>query len=721
MSGSGGSGAASGSGHEGGSGFAAPAAAKGKAKSKGISESKRRRTQEGSSGKPGEQDAADFDDEELSHRLQKPHHTRLLELAEAFERGWTVDRVHELTRIDPFFLNKLAAISDMGKTIEAHGNISTLPEHSLRELKRVGFSDPQIARRIGCDEFAVRRRRKAAGIVPSVKQIDTLAAEFPAQTNYLYMTYGGDHDDVEPTNAGAVVLGSGAYCIGSSVEFDWCAVSCIRTLRQAGYPAIVVNYNPETVSTDYDESDRLYFEELSLERVLDIYEREQPGGVIVSVGGQIPNNLALPLHKQGVNILGTNPLMIDRAEDRFKFSQLLDDLGVDQPRWKETTRVEEVLTFVEEVGYPVIVRPSYVLSGAAMRVAENEPALRACLEDAVDVSPEYPVVVSKFVLNAKEVEFDAVASHGHVLNYAISEHVENAGVHSGDATLVLPAQKLYVETIRQVKRISQSIAKALNITGPFNIQFISKDNEVKVIECNLRASRTFPFISKTFDFNFISLATKAMVGLPLKPGSFSLVDLDYVGVKAPMFSFTRLQGADPTLGVEMMSTGEVACFGQDLHEAFLKALLSTGFKLPKAGSAVLLSFGDAEKKHLIEAAEVLSNLGFQLYATEGTHGRLAEDGVPSEILYKPSADKKPSAVDALESGKIQLVINDPRAGDRLGTTDGYVIRRTAVDFGVSLITNSKCAVLFANALAKIRSFPIKHVDEYYTLGHLAET
>jgi carbamoyl-phosphate synthase/aspartate carbamoyltransferase len=488
--------------------------------------------------------------------------------------------------------------------------VNALKRNHLAALKGFGFSDLQIANGVknGADELAVRRRRQQLGVVPYVKQIDTLAAEFPAQTNYLYMTYNAKEHDIPFDDNGVMVLGCGPYCIGSSVEFDWCAVSCVRQLRKSGIKAIVVNYNPETVSTDYDESDRLYFEELSFERVLDIYEQEHARGVVVSVGGQIPNNLAMPLHGVGVNIMGTSPENIDRAEDREKFSAMLDDLGVDQPEWKELTIGDPagMKASCDRMGYPLLVRPSFVLSGAAMRVASTWEELSAFLDQAIGLNPEHPVVVTRFILNAKEIEFDGVASHGKILNYAISEHVENAGVHSGDATLVLPAQHLYVETIRRIKKISSVIAKGLDITGPFNMQFIAKDNFVKVIECNLRASRTFPFVSKTFDFNFISLATKAMLNIPCKPHNISLLDLEYVGVKAPQFSFTRLQGADPTLGVEMSSTGEVACFGKTIHEAYLLALKATRFKMPTKSHNVLLSIGPSRSKsEFVESAQQL--------------------------------------------------------------------------------------------------------------------
>jgi carbamoyl-phosphate synthase large subunit len=530
------------------------------------------------------------------------------------------------------------------------------------------------------------------------------------------MTYGGSEDDIPVNEEGVIVLGCGAYCIGSSVEFDWCAVSAVRTIRELGKPAVVINYNPETVSTDYDESDRLYFEELSLERVLDIYDRESPEGVIVSVGGQIPNNLAMPLHQAGVNILGTDPFSIDQCEDRNKFSALLDTLGIDQPKWLEVTDMESALDFSATVGYPVLVRPSYVLSGAGMIVASDMDQLKDYLStDAVKLSRS--ISISKFIVNAKEIEFDGVAKDGAILNYAMSEHVENAGVHSGDATLVLPAQKLYVGTIKQVKRIASAIAGSLNITGPFNIQLMARDNDVKVIECNLRASRTFPFISKTFDLNFINLATKAMLGLPVKSVPIALVDIDYVGVKAPQFSFTRLHGADPTLGVEMASTGEVACFGTDMHEAYLKALLSAGFKMPK-DKKVLVSIGhDDHKREFAESAKILEEMGYEIFATPGTAAYFASIGVKATSLHKPNAPKAgmPNATDYISTGKIDLVINVPEGSNREELTSGYQIRRAAVDFGVSLINNIKCAVLFAQAIQKVRKFEICDIAEYYAM------
>ncbi|TMW65624.1 hypothetical protein Poli38472_008266 [Pythium oligandrum] len=659
----------------------------------------------------------------LEDRLKHPTDERLFYVMAALDAGYSVDKVHDLTKIDRWFLSKLMRISLLRKAIPSY-SLSTMDERFVKTLKVNGFSDRQIAAELsGVTEIEVRNKRKQLGVRPCVKQIDTLAAEFPAQTNYLYMTYSGSEDDIPKSEDGVVVLGCGPYCIGSSVEFDWCAVSAVRTIRELGKPAIVVNYNPETVSTDYDESDRLYFEELSLERVLDIYELENPEGVIVSVGGQIPNNLAMPLHHAGVNILGTHPESIDGCEDRNKFSALLDTLLIDQPRWAEVKGIESALEFSQNVGYPVLVRPSYVLSGAGMIVALDAEQLEEYLSsDAVKLSSS--ICISKFILNAKEVEFDGVAKDGAIINYAISEHVENAGVHSGDATLVLPAQKLYVGTIKQVKRIASSIAHALNITGPFNIQLMARDNDVKVIECNLRASRTFPFISKTFDLNFINLATKAMLGLPVKSVPIALVDIDYVGVKAPQFSFTRLHGADPTLGVEMASTGEVACFGTDMHEAFLKALLSAGFKMPKE-KKVLISIGhELIKREFNESALIFKQMGYDIYATPGTAKHLESIGVDCTVLYKPLTKEKmnqgleqksPHAVEYISKGKIELVINVPDGTNRDEISAGYLIRRAAVDFGVSLINNVKCAVLFAQAIQKVRKLEICNISEYYAM------
>ncbi|KAH9159436.1 hypothetical protein LEN26_002346 [Aphanomyces euteiches] len=659
------------------------------------------------------------DKSEIDANLKKPTDERLFYVIAALDAGYSVDEVHKLTKIDKWFLSKLHHISSLRKGMKSLGSLDKLTASNFKTLKTYGFSDRQIATEVSSTELQVRNRRKSYGIVPFVKQIDTLAAEFPAQTNYLYMTYSGMEDDIPMDDQGVMVLGCGAYCIGSSVEFDWCAVSSVRTLRELNYKAIVVNYNPETVSTDYDESDRLYFEELSFERVLDIYDRENAHGVIVSVGGQIPNNLSMPLHKMGVRLLGTSAESIDKCEDRNKFSALLDNIGVDQPKWTEVTTTKAAQDFANEVQYPVLVRPSYVLSGAGMVVSSCEAELRDYL-NSPNVAGSKSICISKFILNAKEVEFDGVAKDGQILNYAISEHVENAGVHSGDATLVLPAQKLYVATIKQVKRIASAIARSLNITGPFNIQLMAKGNEVKVIECNLRASRTFPFISKTFDLNFIALATRAMLGLAVKPVPIALIDIDYVAVKAPQFSFTRLHGADPTLGVEMASTGEVACFGTDMHEAFLKALLSAGFKMPKEKKTILISIGNDDiKREFLESAKMLDTLGYHLFGTPGTAAFMKEHGIKCDVLYKPSRkdakDAVGGAVEAIKNDKIEMVINVPDGGSQQEVSDGYLIRRASVEFGISLINNIKCAVLLVQAMEKVKKLEICHIGEYYAM------
>lgn len=658
-------------------------------------------------------------DEEMEEELTHPTDQRIFAIARALVSGrYSVDQLHTITAIDTWFLDKLSCIINVQKSLKDWtGDLWDVPSHLLLLAKQVGCSDRQVGRCMkGMSEPQVRKLRLQRGIRPYVKQIDTLAAEFPAHTNYLYMTYHAVEHDLDFTDRGVIVLGCGAYRIGSSCEFDWCAVSCLRTLKTLGSRSIMINYNPETVSTDYDESDRLYFEELTLERVLDIYELEQARGVIVSVGGQVSNMLALPLHNQGVRVLGTTASSIDTAEDRHKFSALLDSLQVDQPEWKQLTTVDDACQFASGVGYPVLVRPSYVLSGAAMNVAHNRIDLIKYLQSAVSelASDNFSVVISKFISGAKEIEFDAVANGGQIVNFAISEHVENAGVHSGDATLVLPAQKLYVETVRRVKRIAERIAANLNITGPFNIQFLSKDNDIRVIECNLRASRSFPFVSKTFDVNFIDLATRAIVGAHVKAAHIDLNDISHVCIKAPMFSFTRLQGSDPILSVEMASTGEVACFGVDRHEAFLKALFSTGFKMPRRN--VLISAGSIQQKaDLIPSAEILSGMGFTIFGSDGTADFLQEAGVPCTKLYKPSARLEPSIVEYLREGKIDLVINvsDYTGPDEV--TDGYQIRRTAVDFSVALITNIKLAIQFVHAVSKVDNFAVKSWKEYLQL------
>ena len=652
----------------------------------------------------------------LDALLRTPTDERLFAVSAAFDQGYTVDQVHALTKIDRWYLHKLRGLSKAWTAL-CQQTSADLTLASLQALKGDGFSDSQIGRALATSADDIRQVRVALGVTPWVKQIDTLAAEFPAHTNYLYTTYHGAEHDVTPDRtaaAGVLVLGCGAYCIGSSVEFDWCAVSAIQTLRKAQVPAVVINCNPETVSTDYDESDRLYFEELTLERVLDIYEAEHTSGVIVSVGGQIPNTLAPELAFRKVAILGTPTDSIDRCEDRRRFSSMCDALGIAQPAWREVKTGDAAVAFADEVGYPVLVRPSYVLSGAAMKVATTRAQLTQYLGEAVDVSATRAIVVSKFILNAKEMEFDAVAQDGVILNYALSEHVENAGVHSGDATLVLPAQKLYVETFRQVKRIAARIAEELRITGPFNVQLMARDNDVQVIECNLRASRTFPFISKTFDLNFIAQATKAMLGLPVKPHPVALMEMDYVGVKVAQFSFTRLQGADPTLGVEMASTGEVACYARDVHTAYLRALQATGFQLPtpRTRNRLLLSIGSsAYKLEFLDSARLLQRHGYQLFATPGTAAYYKAHGVEEIItLRKPGAGDgeggTEDVVQALRRGALDAVINvsatdeGGEGGGGGGQACGYALRRTAVDFGVPMLTNIKTATLFCAALVR---------------------
>ncbi|MCR4438975.1 MAG: carbamoyl-phosphate synthase (glutamine-hydrolyzing) large subunit [bacterium] len=635
---------------------------------------------------------------DLKRELCEPTDRRVFAIAEALRAGLSVERVYELTHIDPWFLHKIANIVAIEG--ELSRTKSAVSAALLRRAKQHGFSDLQIARLTGLSEAQVRGLRKRRGIVPVVKQIDTLAAEYPAQTNYLYLTYNGSEDDVPAGHEQAVmVLGSGAYRVGSSVEFDWCCVSTVHTLRQLGYRTIMVNYNPETVSTDYDECDRLYFDELSFETVLDIYEKENPLGVIISAGGQIPNNLAMKCHRAGVRVLGTSPVDIDQAEDRRKFSALLDSLDIDQPAWEELESLASAQEFARTVGYPVLVRPSYVLSGAAMSVASNDAELARYLERAAEVSVDHPVVISKFFENAKEIEIDAVAKDGQLVVYAVTEHVENAGVHSGDATIVLPPQRTYLETMRRVLHITRRIAEALRINGPFNIQFLAKDNEVKVIECNLRASRSFPFVSKIAKVNFIDLATRVVMGLEVPKNSRSLLDLEYVGVKAPQFSFTRLEGADPTLGVEMASTGEVACLGDDFEEAFLKALLAVGYRLPIR--SVLLSTGPIESKaEFLGSARVLASMGITLYATGGTCRFLEANGVHSIHLHWPLSGKSPSTVQYISQGKIDLVINIPKNYQEEELTNDYIIRRTAVDYNVPVITNMQLARRFVEAMAR---------------------
>jgi carbamoyl-phosphate synthase large subunit len=654
--------------------------------------------------------------ENLEKELRHPTDERLFGIAEALKKGLTVTRIHELTRIDSWFLHKIQNIVECEARIRSH-RLPSLPPRLVREAKQMGFSDKQIALLTGSTEMNVRAARKREGLAPAVKQIDTLAAEYPAKTNYLYVTYNGREDDVSFRNGPGgpkkvLVLGSGSYSIGSSVEFDWCCVNAALALKKMGYSTIMVNYNPETVSTDYDICDRLYFDELSFERVLDIYEKERPLGILLSMGGQIPNNIALKCHRAGMRVLGTPPESIDRAENRFKFSRLLDELGVDQPEWRELRSVREAKTFARTIGYPVLIRPSYVLSGAAMSIVFNEGYLDRYLQRASRVTPEYPVVISKFIMNAKETEMDAVADRGEVVASAIIEHIENAGVHSGDATMVLPPQKLYIETIRRIREIGREIAGALRITGPFNIQFIAKDNEIKVIECNLRASRSFPFVSKVARTNFIELAVAAMMGRPVRNRK-STLDLNYVGVKAPQFSFSRLKGADPALGVEMASTGEVACLGDDVHEAFLKALLSAGFTFPR--KSVLLTIGGETSKHrFLESARKLHALGLRIFATEHTSNFLRENGIPTTRLYKVHEKREPNIRGYIARGKIDFVISVPNPAKRVEFDSDYRLRRMAVDFSIPILTNLQVADLFAQALAThpLRSLKTKHWAEY---------
>ncbi|MDZ7384935.1 MAG: carbamoyl-phosphate synthase (glutamine-hydrolyzing) large subunit [candidate division KSB1 bacterium] len=651
---------------------------------------------------------------DIATELREPTDRRIFVIAEALRTGMSVERIYELTHIDRWFLYKIANIVAIETRLRTAKKRLSAP--LVRHAKEHGFSDLQIARLSGCSEEEVRALRKRYGVIPVVKQIDTLAAEYPAQTNYLYLTYNGSEDDVTPAPGQSVmVLGSGAYRVGSSVEFDWCCVSAVRTLRELGYRTVMVNYNPETVSTDYDECDRLYFDELSFETVLEIYEKEDPVGVIISTGGQIPNNLAMKCHRAGVRILGTSPVDIDQAEDRRKFSALLDRLGIDQPEWEELVSMESAQEFARTVGYPVLVRPSYVLSGAAMSVASNDTELSRYLERAAEVSVDHPVVISKFYENAKEIEIDAVAKQGQLVVYAVTEHVENAGVHSGDATMVLPPQRTYLETMRRILQITRRVAEALRINGPFNIQFLAKDNDVKVIECNLRASRSFPFVSKIAKVNFIDIATRVVLGHEVPRNARSLLDLEYVGVKAPQFSFTRLEGADPTLGVEMASTGEVACLGDDFDEAFLKALLSVGYRLPI--KSVLLSTGPIESKaEFLGSARVLARMGIDLYATGGTCRFLEANGVQATHLHWPLSGKSPSTVEYIRRGKIDLVINIPKNYQEEELTNDYIIRRTAVDYNVPVITNMQLARRFVEALARksLHQLQIKSWREY---GH----
>lgn len=661
--------------------------------------------------------------QDLDKALRQPTDTRAFVISQAFEEGYTVDQVHELTKIDRWFLDRLFGIKQTADELSSLNKLSEITPSLLRYAKHQGFSDYQIGKLVGQEELhgdtlslAVRALRLQHGIRPVVKQIDTLAAEYPAETNYLYLTYNGTTNDIsyEADGKSVVVLGSGAYRIGSSVEFDWCGVNALQTIRREGYRSVMINYNPETVSTDYDITDRLYFDELTLERVLDILDLETPKGVIVSTGGQIPNNLALKLARQNIPILGTQAEDIDGAEDRHKFSAMLDRLGVDQPRWKELTTLSDIDEFIAEVGFPVLVRPSYVLSGAAMNVCSNQEELYRFLELAANVSKEHPVVVSQFIEHAKEVEIDAVARDGEIIVYAISEHIEFAGVHSGDATIQFPGQKLYVETVRRIKRISRQIASALHISGPFNIQFLAKGNEIKVIECNLRASRSFPFVSKVLKINFIDLATRIMLGLPVEKPEKSAFDLDYVGIKASQFSFARLQKADPVLGVDMMSTGEVGCIGDDTNETVLKSMLSVGYRIPE--KSVLLSTGGYKQKvDMLDSARLLFDKGYKLYATQGTHDMLAENGIESTLVYWPSDEgKQPQALELLHEKKIDMVVNINKNLTVGELTNGYRLRRAAIDLNVPLLTNARLASAFITAFCTtpLEAIKIKSWQEY---------
>ena len=663
-------------------------------------------------------------DDNMEESLRNPTDTRIFIIAEAFKKGWTTEKVHQITKIDRWFLEKLYNISVLEKELLSFKNIFELPPALISRAKKSGFSDFQIARlvydkkHIGSTDkeiMEVRNFRKKKGILPVVKQIDTLAAEYPAQTNYLYLTYHGTENDISYNSKekSVIVLGSGAYRIGSSVEFDWSSVNALQTLRKKGFRSVMINYNPETVSTDYDSCDRLYFEELTLERVLDIYEIEHPIGIIVSTGGQIPNNLAMRLYKKQIPVLGTSPTSIDEAENRYKFSDLLDRIGVNQPEWKELTSLEDIFAFTKKNGFPVLVRPSYVLSGAAMNVVSNKEELEHFLNLALQVSKQYPVVVSKFIEGAKEIEMDAVADNGDIVVYAISEHVEFAGVHSGDATIMFPPQKVYVETLRRIKRISKKISEALNISGPFNIQFLAKDNEIKVIECNLRASRSFPFVSKILKTNFIDYAVRIMLGEKVEKPGKTLFDIDYIGVKASQFSFSRLSKADPVLGVDMTSTGEVGCIGDDYYEAVLKSMLAVGYTIPKKN--ILISSGPARSKtELINSARLLTKKGYRLFATKGTHDFYLKNNIKTTIVHWPDVNMQPNAFDLIKNKQVDLVINIPKNLSSEELNNDYIIRRAAVDFNIPLITNARLASAFIYAITryKMEDLIIKSWDEY---------
>ena len=662
--------------------------------------------------------------EDIESSLSNPTDTRIFVIGQAFKEGWTIEQVYQKTKIDRWFLAKLMHIHQLELELSQIDGVESVDIELLDEAKKAGFSDFQLARllsptiEIGKDDqeiLKIRQFRKSLGIVPFVKQIDTLAAEYPAATNYLYLTYhGAGHDIVfENDKKSVIVLGSGAYRIGSSVEFDWSGVNALQTVEKSGYRSVMINYNPETVSTDYDVCNRLYFDELSLERVMDIVEFENPYGIIVSTGGQIPNNLAMRLHNQHFNILGTSALSIDRAENRHKFSEMLDKIGVDQPKWKELTDINEIFEFTEEVGFPVLIRPSYVLSGAAMNIVSNKSELKYFLDLATLVSKQYPVVVSKFMTDTKEIEMDAVADKGEIILYAISEHIEFAGVHSGDATIMFPPQKVYVETIRRIKKITRQIAEELQISGPFNIQFLAKDNDIKVIECNLRASRSLPFVSKVLKTNFIDYATRIMLGQKVEKPNKTLFDIDYIGVKASQFSFSRLSKADPVLGVDMASTGEVGCLGDDYYEAILKAMLSVGYRIPKKN--ILISSGPARSKtELLISAKYLATNGFQIYATKGTQLFFQENGIPSILVNWPDVKESPNAYDLIKNKQIDLVINIPKDLSEKELDNDYTIRRAAVDFNVPLITNARLASAFIYAISKytLEDLKIKSWGEY---------
>ena len=660
--------------------------------------------------------------ENVEEELQNPTDLRVFAIAQALEEGISVERIEELTKIDAWFLTRMKHIVDLKHQLQSFNSLEEISDDMMREVKAAGFSDFQIARFVlkptGNMEKAnllVRQNRKQRGILPAIKRINTVASEHPELTNYLYATYATKGYDINyyQNEKSVIVLGSGAYRIGSSVEFDWCSVNAINTARRLGYKSIMINYNPETVSTDYDMCDHLYFDELSLERVLDIIDLEQPRGVIVSVGGQIPNNLAMKLYRQGVPVLGTSPVDIDRAENRDKFSAMLDKLGIDQPAWRALTSLEDIRSFVSQVGYPVLVRPSYVLSGAAMNVCYNDEELKRFLEMATEVSKDFPVVVSQFMQDTKEIEFDAVADHGNIVEYAISEHIEYAGVHSGDATMVFPAQHIYFSTVRQIKKISCKIAKELNISGPFNIQYLAKDRQVKVIECNLRASRSFPFVSKILKHNFIETATRIMLDAPYTPAGKGEFDIDRIGVKASQFSFARLQNADPVLSVDMSSTGEVGCLGDDFNEALLNALIATGYTLPK--QSVLISSGSAkEKVDLLEPARMLSSKGFKIYGTEGTARFFNDNGIPAEAVAWPDEDGENNVLNMIAQHQFDLIVNVPKNHSKRELTNGYRIRRSAIDHNIPLMTNTRLAKAFIEAFCNLREedLQIKSWQEY---------